>query len=76
MPGWRFGCYDARLCGVNVKLTMSFVVLDEAGSVCVLQVSQLFSRGSATDTQVAKNSSVIARGGVGNARTTRSRPAD
>src|ERR1700710_257989 len=71
MPGRPFGREGMRVCGVNVKLTTSFAVLRRLGSVCVLQAASLFSRGAAADPQVAKNSSVIARGGVGNARAAR-----
>jgi len=73
MPGRRFDREEARVCGVNVKLTMSFAVLRKLSSVWALQAASLFSRGAAADTQVAKNSSVIARGGVGNARAARSK---
>ena len=76
MPGRLFERDGTRVCGVNVKLTTSFALSRISGSVCALQAASLFSRGTAADTQVAKNNSDIVRGGVGNARAKRKRPDD
>lgn len=70
-----FSPLSTPLCGVNVKLTIGFAVLLRPSSVWALQAADL-SPGVERRLQVAKNSLVIVRGGVGNARAARKRPVD